>query len=128
MQRDLSAAVRVVKDGTGEIAQGTEDLSHRTERQAASLEVTAASVETLARTVGQNADSAATALRMTGAAATIAREGKDHGHVQAAGESDACSRRRCVQNFLSLTGVHNRRTAVAESNLLSCDALTIEWE
>ncbi|MEV4782977.1 methyl-accepting chemotaxis protein [Burkholderia sp. LMU1-1-1.1] len=84
MQRDLSAAVRVVKDGTGEIAaatreiaQGTEDLSRRTERQAASLEVTAASVETLARTVGQNAGSAATALRMTGAASAIARQGKD---------------------------------------------------
>ena len=84
MQRDLSAAVRVVKSGTGEIAaatheiaQGTEDLSHRTERQAASLEVTAASVETLARTVGQNAGSAATAMRMTGAASAIAHRGKD---------------------------------------------------
>ncbi|OYO27588.1 methyl-accepting chemotaxis protein [Janthinobacterium sp. PC23-8] len=101
MQRDLSAAVRVVKDGTGEIAaatheiaQGTLDLSHRTERQAASLEVTAASVETLLRTVEQNADSAATALRMTGAASAIAQQGKDAvaGVIGAMGQIEASAR------------------------------------
>jgi methyl-accepting chemotaxis protein len=65
----------VIHTASREIAAGNADLSARTEAQAASLEQTASSMQELTAIVKQNADHAAQAKSLAGAAATVATRG-----------------------------------------------------
>ena len=82
MNDNLVRIVTQVRSGTDaistasrEIAAGNMDLSSRTESQASSLQETAASIEELTSTVGNNADSAREAHRLTLVAAQVAAKG-----------------------------------------------------
>ncbi|MFS3135939.1 methyl-accepting chemotaxis protein [Gluconacetobacter sacchari] len=52
----MSGAVRVIRDGTHELAAGAEDLARRTEHQAAALEETNTAVSGIARSVAETAE------------------------------------------------------------------------
>jgi methyl-accepting chemotaxis protein len=52
---NVSANMRAVRDGAGEMTSATDDLSRRTEQQAASLEQTSAALEQITATVRQSA-------------------------------------------------------------------------
>ncbi|MBS0393603.1 MAG: HAMP domain-containing protein [Proteobacteria bacterium] len=74
--------VREVKDAVGEvfrsaaeISTGNANLSQRTEQQSSSLEETASSMEQMTSTVRQNADNAAQANQLAGAARAQAEKG-----------------------------------------------------
>jgi methyl-accepting chemotaxis protein len=61
--------------GADEISRGNADLSQRTEQQASSLEETASSMEEMTSSVKQNADNAAQARLLAGAARDQAEQG-----------------------------------------------------
>ena len=82
MQRQLSATVGQIRQGTdtievgaGEIAAGNLDLSSRTEQQASSLAETSASMGELTSAVQQNTDNARQAGELAGSASRIAERG-----------------------------------------------------
>lgn len=82
MQKNLTATVTRVREGsreihhgTREIASGNADLSSRTEQQAASIEQTAASMEQMTATVKQNADNARQASTLAANASSTAEQG-----------------------------------------------------
>jgi len=74
---DVSRQVMNVQSAISEVAQGNDDLSARTEQAAASVEQTASSMEQMTATVRTNADTAAQADRLSGAANVAASKGGD---------------------------------------------------
>ncbi|WP_338030461.1 HAMP domain-containing methyl-accepting chemotaxis protein [Gluconacetobacter aggeris] len=60
----MSGAVRVIRDGTHELAAGAENLARRTERQAAALEQTNAAVSGIVRSVADTAERSENAHRI----------------------------------------------------------------
>jgi methyl-accepting chemotaxis protein len=73
--RRVDVAAAEVARGAAEISRGNSDLSQRTEEQAASLEETASSMEEMTSTVRQNAENAAQANELAGAARAQAEKG-----------------------------------------------------
>ena len=72
---DVSRQVIAVQSVSAEIARGNNDLSARAEQAAASVEQTASSMEEMSSTVKHNADTAAKADELSGAASAAASKG-----------------------------------------------------
>jgi methyl-accepting chemotaxis protein len=73
--KQVTHAAADVHRGADEISQGNANLSQRTEEQSSSLEETASSMEEMTSTVKQNADNAAQANQLAGAARDQAEKG-----------------------------------------------------